>query len=106
MAKKQTQTYELKRIAKELGIDVPILNTKISGNKLILYLYGGRVVEYPLQPQEKTAKKNKAPAPATAGEVASSPKAAAAPAQAVLEPEPGKTAKPEAQVKRATKKEK
>jgi hypothetical protein len=48
---KQTPKYQaLSDILKELEIDVPVLNIKISGNKVIIYLYGGRIVEYNLQP--------------------------------------------------------
>lgn len=39
---------DLKKIAKEMGIDKPILATKVVGNRLELYLYGGDVVQYSL----------------------------------------------------------
>ena len=37
----------MKQIAEELGIDVPIMSSKVVGNRVELYLYGGQVLNYP-----------------------------------------------------------
>lgn len=43
---------ELKRAVLELGIDVPIMRTEHTPQGLVLYLYGGRVVVFPLLDRE------------------------------------------------------
>jgi hypothetical protein len=49
----------LKAIVKELNISVPIMATKMVGGKLMLYLYGGEVVEYqPVADSAGTLAKN------------------------------------------------
>lgn len=43
----KTEENELiQRAIRQLGIDVPVLATRVVGNRLELYLYGGRVEVY------------------------------------------------------------
>jgi len=37
--------FSLQDVLDDLDIDVPVLDIKISGDKVVLYLYGGRVIE-------------------------------------------------------------
>ncbi|KKN43191.1 hypothetical protein LCGC14_0705720 [marine sediment metagenome] len=46
------EEFDLKAIKKELGIDVPVINTRVVGKNIELFLYGGRVVKYPLPVRE------------------------------------------------------
>jgi hypothetical protein len=40
----QMANEDIKQAVKELGINVPVMATRMVGNRLELYLYGGRVV--------------------------------------------------------------
>jgi Rho termination factor, N-terminal domain len=46
----RTEAKLIFRAVRELGIDVPIMKTRVVGNRLELYLYGGRMVVYPPEP--------------------------------------------------------
>ena len=37
----------LKEMVQELGIDKPVMATRVVGNRVELYLYGGEVLNYP-----------------------------------------------------------
>lgn len=43
-----TKNKYLKSAINNLGIDVPVIDAKIKGNTLVLYLYGGEIRECPL----------------------------------------------------------
>lgn len=38
---------DISKIAKELGIDVPIMSSRVVGDRVELHLYGGQVLNYP-----------------------------------------------------------
>lgn len=45
-----TKHYDLKKVCEEMGIDVPVMATRMVGDRLELHLYGGVVVRYPPTP--------------------------------------------------------
>ena len=53
--KKQTQPNfndMIQRAIRDLQIDVPILHARLVGNRLELYLYGGRILTWPDRPPQ------------------------------------------------------